>query len=261
MSQSIVQIDAFTDRPFAGNPAAVCLVDSAADEKWMQNVATEMNLSETAFLYREGSVYNLRWFTPAAEVEMCGHATLASAHLLFTDGIEPADKEICFKTLSGELFASNSGDWITLNFPALYAEQCDPPVGLVKALGVNAIYVGKSKFDYLVELESEEAVRKLQPDLATLASYDARGVAVTAKGDGEFDMVSRYFAPAFGIDEDPVTGSTHCLLATYWKKRLNKTELNAYQASKRGGVVRIRLEDDRVHLSGQAVITMRGELV
>jgi len=261
MSQSIVQIDAFANRPFAGNPAAVCVMDSAADKNWMQNVATEMNLSETAFLYREGDKYNLRWFTPTAEVEMCGHATLASAHLLFTDKIEQADKEICFMTLSGELFASKSGDWIILNFPALYAEQCEPPEGMIKALGVNPVSVGKSKSDFLVELESEEAVRTLQPDLAAFGKYDARGVAVTAKGSGEFDIVSRYFAPAFGIDEDPVTGSTHCLLATYWKERLGKSELNAYQASKRGGVVHTRLDGDRVHLSGQAVITMRGELV
>jgi len=258
----ITQVDAFTAVPFAGNPAAVCILPAPREAEWMQSVALEMNLSETAFLVRrEDGSYDLRWFTPAVEVDLCGHATLASAHVLWEEGhLEPA-AQARFHTRSGLLTADRSGPWIELDFPAQPEESCEAPEGLEEALGAATVYVGRNRFDYLVELESEEAVRGLRPDHGRLKRLPVRGVIVTARSSSSYDFVSRFFAPASGIDEDPVTGSAHCCLGPFWGARLRRTEFMAYQASPRGGEVRVRLVGDRVMLGGQAVTVLRGDLV
>ncbi len=333
VGQKIVQIDAFTAEPFAGNPAGVCLLGSLRDESWMANVAKEMNLSETAFLWpadkgpagwptsrrvsgagsgagqgsggrlapgegpgpgggaglgpdpvsdvRPGDYY-LRWFTPAAEVDLCGHATLASAHFLFEEGHVAPGGEARFHTRSGLLKAtrersSDGPAWITLDFPAEPCRPVDPPVGLFAALGVeaaSAVYVGMNRMDYLVEVPGEDTVRALSPDFGTLRALPVRGVIVTSRAAfgaastvasgaaaGAYDFVSRFFAPAVGVNEDPVTGSAHCCLAPYWAARLGRTSLVGRQVSARGGTVRVSLEGERVHLGGQAVTVIRGELV
>jgi predicted PhzF superfamily epimerase YddE/YHI9 len=264
MSLPLYQVDAFTSRAFSGNPAAVCLLPEPREDAWMLAVAREMNLSETAFLHREGEdgAWRLRWFTPAVEVELCGHATLASAHVLWEVGDLPRDRPARFNTLSGLLTAELRGEWIELDFPARPAEEVASPPGLAEALGAEPLWVGRSRYDYLLELPSEAAVRSLDPDHRRLASLPVRGVIVTARGgQGPFDFVSRFFAPGAGVDEDPVTGSAHCTLGPYWAARLNKSELLAWQASARGGTVRVRLEGDRVKLGGQAVLVLRGELL
>jgi predicted PhzF superfamily epimerase YddE/YHI9 len=264
MSLSLYQVDAFTNRAFAGNPAAVCLLPQPRDEGWMQAVAREMNLSETAFLHpeREDGAWRLRWFTPAVEVELCGHATLASAHVLWEVGQLPGDRPARFQTRSGLLTAERRGDWIELDFPAQMAEPTPPPPGLAETLGGEPLWVGKSRYDYLLELASEAAVRSLDPDHRRLATLPVRGVIVTARTEqAPFDFVSRFFAPGSGVDEDPVTGSAHCTLGPYWAARLGKSDLLAFQASSRGGEVRVRVEGERVKLGGQAVIVLRGELV
>jgi PhzF family phenazine biosynthesis protein len=262
MGITIYQVDAFTDRPFSGNPAAVCITDEIQDESWMQNVAREMNLSETAFLHKQAEGYNLRWFTPAIEIELCGHATLASAHILWEIGLLEPGKQATFHTLSGILTAQQQGKWIEMNFPATVEEQAIAPSGLIEALGVPVKYVGKNKFDYLVEVESEDVVRNIQPDLSLLMPVAARGIIVTSlAGSAEYDFVSRFFAPNVGVNEDPVTGSAHCCLSPFWSKRLGKDELVGYQASARGGVVKVRYAGDRVFLGGQAVTVLRGELM
>ncbi|HKR63542.1 MAG TPA: PhzF family phenazine biosynthesis protein [Thermoanaerobaculia bacterium] len=253
----LLQVDAFTSEAFRGNPAAVCLLDRERDAKWMQDVAAEMNLSETAFLLPQGDDFSLRWFTPAVEVALCGHATLASAHALWE---EQGRTHTRFHTKSGVLTAERRGEDIELDFPATREERSDPPPALLESLGVtNPVYVGRNKFDYLVEVESEEIVRSLKPDHARLRTIPVRGVIVTSRSH-EFDFVSRFFAPGSGIDEDPVTGSAHCCLTPYWSARLGKNEMTAFQASARGGVVRVRLEGDRVKLRGRAVTVLRGEL-
>lgn len=262
MGLPIIQVDAFTDRKFAGNPAAVCLLTEPREEQWMQDVAREMNLSETAYLHRQDDGFNLRWFTPTVEVALCGHATLASAHVLWELGQLELTDEARFFTQSGLLTAKRLGDWIELDFPAKREEKATAPDGLERALGVEAKYVGRNAFDYLVEVESEEVLRGIQPDFASLKSLDVRGVIVTSLTDApEYDFLSRFFAPGSGVDEDPVTGSAHCCLGPFWSNRLKKNELMAYQASKRGGVVRVRVKGDRVQLGGQAVTVMRGELL
>jgi PhzF family phenazine biosynthesis protein len=267
MPQSIIQIDAFTDRPFAGNPAAVCILPAPADPAWMQAVAREMNLSETAFLDRRADGdYNLRWFTPAAEIDLCGHATLASAHALWEDGHLAPTAQARFHTRSGLLTADKRGDWIELNFPARPPEPAPAPDGLDAALGVPLGWVGKypapDDLDYLVEIGSEEAVRTLAPDFGRLAALPVRGLIVTARATtAPYDFVSRFFIPSMGINEDPVTGAAHCRLTPYWRDRLGKDSLLAYQASARGGVLRVRVEGDRVILGGQAVTVLRGELL
>ncbi len=262
MVQTIVQVDAFTDTPFRGNPAAVCLLAAPASEEWMQAVAREMNLSETAFLHPVDDGYRLRWFTPTVEVDLCGHATLASAHVLWQDRHLDPGLPARFHTTSGLLTATRSGEWIELDFPATPAIEVEPPSVLPAALGIPARWVGRSEFDYLVEVGSEAEVRALQPDLGALAALPVRGVMVTSRADpGTFDFVSRFFAPASGIGEDPVTGSAHCALGPYWSERLGRSSLVAYQASARGGVVRVRVEGERVKLGGQAVTTMRGALL
>jgi PhzF family phenazine biosynthesis protein len=261
-SQRFTQVDAFTDRAFAGNPAAVCLLPSAADEVWMQQVAREMNLAETAFLVRRTDGFDLRWFTPAMEVDLCGHATLASAHVLWEEGHLESSQAARFHTRSGILSASRQGELIWLDFPATAPQPVSSLPDLERAIGVSYRFLGRTTFDYLVELESEAVVRSLDPDMALLARLGGRGVIVTARAsNGSYDFVSRFFAPGAGIPEDPVTGSAHCGLGPYWAGKLGKKELVGYQASARGGTVQVRLEGDRAHLGGQAVTVLRGELL
>ncbi len=260
---TITQVDAFTSTPFAGNPAAVCVLPEAREAAWMQNVAREMNLSETAFLVRraDGS-FDLRWFTPAIEVALCGHATLASAHALWERGDLGPHDVAEFHTKSGLLTAERQGDWIELNFPATIDEPADPPEGLIEALGAPARYVGRSRFDYLVELDSEPTVTSLRPDFVRLRTLPVRGVIVTSLATSEgVDFVSRFFAPGSGVDEDPVTGSAHCCLTPFWSRRLGRTDFVARQVSPRGGTLHVKLDGDRVRLRGQAITVLRGELL
>ncbi|SFS60070.1 PhzF family phenazine biosynthesis protein [Paenibacillus sp. BC26] len=257
-------IDAFTSVPFRGNPAAVCLLDEVRDEQWMQDVAAEMNLSETAFLHRrEDGSYDLRWFTPTVEVDLCGHATLASAHFLWENQHAALDSIASFHTRSGLLTAERTEEGIRLNLPSEPAQPMKAPEELIQGLGLIPRYVGKNRMDYLVEVDSVQTVQTLKPDYAMLAKVEARGVIVTSKGTGkpgDYDFVSRCFYPASGCDEDPVTGSAHCALAPYWQRRLRQTSFMAYQASPRGGELFIELRNDRVLLSGQAVTVVQGQL-
>ena len=294
MSLSLYQVDTFTDRPFAGNPAAVCLLDEPANVAWMQSVAAEMNLSETAFLVpakkwpvekgdrhlaatqeEEGSLagarsqspfsthgYSLRWFTPIVEVDLCGHATLASAHVLWESGRLPPDQVARFHTRSGELTASREGDWITLDLPAFQTTTVTPPADLLEGLGVTPVAVAlvSNGQDHLVEMESEEAVRQLRPDFCLWRRMET-GVICTARADDpQVDFVSRYFAPSSGIEEDPVTGYAHCVLGPYWQERLGKSQFLAHQISQRGGVLRVQVQGERIALSGQAVTNFTTEI-
>jgi PhzF family phenazine biosynthesis protein len=264
MGQTIIQVDAFTSTPFAGNPAAVCVLPAPQDDGWMQNVALEMNLSETAFLVRQDDGFNLRWFTPTVEVPLCGHATLASAHVLWSESHLQPDEAARFHTKSGLLIAKQQGDWIELDFPVNRSEAAIAPLELSQALGVPIKSVFKNSLGYLVEVESEELVRQMQPNFQQLKTLPLAKVIVTSlthKGS-DYDFVSRFFAPGVGIDEDPVTGSAHCCLAPFWRDRLGKDEFLAYQASSRGGVLKVRYTgSDRVFLAGQAVTVLRGELI
>jgi PhzF family phenazine biosynthesis protein len=254
-------VDSFTARAFAGNPAAVCFPPGPRSDIWLQNVAREMNLSETAFLWPEGDGFRLRWLTPTVEVDLCGHATLASAHILWQTGRLEPGVEAKFQSRSGLLTASLDGDWINLNFPARPPVEGAPPPNLLPALGAKALWVGYNGMDFLVQVESEAAVRALQPDHAALRSVGARGVIVTAhSSDRNFDFVSRFFAPGAGIDEDPVTGSAHCCLGPFWQERLGKQRMVGYQASARGGIVRTTVQGDRVILGGQAVTVLEATL-
>ncbi|WP_414564068.1 MULTISPECIES: PhzF family phenazine biosynthesis protein [unclassified Anabaena] len=264
MGQVITQVDAFTDKPFAGNPAAVCVLSDAEDDRWLQNVAQEMNLSETAFLVRQDDGFNLRWFTPAVEVPLCGHATLASAHVLWSEGHLLPDEMARFYTKSGVLLAKRLGGWIELDFPVNRSQVTVAPPQLSEALGVSCKSVLQNSLGYLVEVESEELVRQMQPNFQLLKTLPMADVIVTSQTypGSEYDFVSRFFAPGVGIDEDPVTGAAHCCLAAFWRDRLGKDEFLADQASRRGGVVKVRYPGgDRVFLSGQAVTVMRGELI
>ena len=263
MAFPFFQVDAFADGPFSGNPAAVVLLSATAETAWMHKVAAEMNLSETAFLTRraEGE-FDLRWFTPAVEVDLCGHATLASAHALWQGGHAPASMPLQFHTKSGVLTATPAGGWIELDFPATHVKSAEAPDGLLDALRAQARYVGRSKFDYLVEVGSEETVRDLKPDFVALRTLPVRGVIVTSQASTPgWDFVSRFFAPGSGIDEDPVTGSAHCALTPYWATKLGKTDFTARQLSARGGTLRLSLVGDRVKLRGQATSVLRGELI
>ncbi|MBH5317010.1 PhzF family phenazine biosynthesis protein [Paenibacillus sp. GSMTC-2017] len=259
-------IDAFTKERFKGNPAAVCLLEHAVEEDQMKAIAAEMNLSETAFVSKEGDGFGLRWFTPVAEVELCGHATLAAAHVLWETGVLEQKEVATFFTKSGVLTARNDGEWIVLDFPSESPGAVQAPQELIEALGLIPRYVGRNRMDYLIEVDNEDTVRTLQPDFNLIKRLDARGVIVTSRankgvdGNYSYDVVSRAFFPGIGIDEDPVTGSAHCALAPYWSKRLRKDELTGFQASARGGIVRMQLVDDRVLLSGAAVTVLRGEL-
>ena len=263
MGQPIIVVDAFTDRPFAGNPAAVCVLAAPAGEDWMRAVAREMNLSETAFLHPEGDGYRLRWFTPTVEVKLCGHATLASAHVLWQSGREPVTGELRFHTLSGPLGARQGADGlIVLDFPAKAVAACPAPAGLAAALGVEPRWLGRNDMDFLAELPSAADVRALRPNLQALAGLPMRGIMVTAAADAPpYDFISRFFAPGAGVNEDPVTGSAHTALGPFWAERLGKRELHAYQASARGGWMRVSVRGPRVHLAGHAVSVTRGEIL
>ena len=263
MPLTITQVDAFTNEPFTGNPAAVCLLPTSADATWMQRVAREMNLSETAFLVRRSNgEFDLRWFTPAVEVDLCGHATLASAYVLWEEGHLPADAPAVFHTRSGRLSATRRADWIEMDFPAEPAEPVPAPPGLADALGAEPAWIGRNRFDYLIEVDAQAAVERLAPDFARLKKFETRGIIVTARADAEgVDFVSRFFAPGTGVDEDPVTGSAHCCLGPFWQQRLGRDAFTARQVSERGGLVKVVVRDDRVLLLGQAVTVLRGEVL
>ncbi len=261
----LLQIDAFTDKPFAGNPAAVCLLDAPADPTWMQHVAAEMNLAETAFVVPGKDAFGLRWFTPTVEIALCGHATLASAHALWQVGVVPKGARIAFDTASGVLTAEPDGDRIAIELPSCPVREAAMPAGLVEALGATPKVVsetvrGRAQGNLVAEFFDEREVRALAPRFDQLRGFDF-GVIVTARGTGRYDFVSRYFASPYGIDEDPVTGSAHCSLAPYWAERLGKTTFLAWQASPRGGELRVVVDGDRVRLSGYAVTVLKGELI
>ena len=266
MGAALYIVDAFTNVRFAGNPAAICLLTDRADAFWMQNVAAEMNLSETAFLNQRGEAleegFDLRWFTPLAEVDLCGHATLASAHILWTTGALSELEVARFHTRSGLLTATSDEGWIELDFPALMAKTVLPPPNLKSALTIEPVWVGWTGMDYLVEVPHAAAVRDLTPDFAALLEVETRGIIVTARAEKNYgaDFVSRFFAPRYGIDEDPVTGSAHCSLGPYWATKLHKNELVGHQLSGRGGEVRVAVDGHRVRISGKAVTVLRGEL-
>jgi len=258
----IFHVDAFAEKPFEGNPAVVCLLGEERPEGWMQSVAAEMNLSATAFIRPVDRGYELRWFTPTVEIALCGHATLASAHVMWTENVAGRSGPIRFHTKSGILKCNRAGEIIELNFPATSPIETVPESGLLDALRVRPCFAGKSKFDDFLVVESEEIVRSLKPDFQALRSIPGmRGVIVTSTSqDPRYDFVSRFFAPGVGIDEDPVTGSAHCSLAPFWSERLGKSAMTAFQASKRGGIVRVRVESDRAVLGGKATSVLRGEL-
>jgi predicted PhzF superfamily epimerase YddE/YHI9 len=267
MSQRIFHIDAFTDRRFSGNPAAVCILTEPAEDRWMQDLACEMNLSETAYVRRLGpaSPFSLRWFTPKVEVDLCGHATLATAHVLWQEGYLAATEPALFDTRSGRLTARRSPEGIALDFPAepVREELSDAmlPAPLLAAFDARILFAGRNRLDLLIELQDEAAVRALEPDINRLAELPVRGVIVTGRSASRgYDFVSRFFAPRVGVAEDPVCGSAHCCLGPYWAGKLAKTELVGHQVSCRGGVVRVRVDGPRVALIGQAVTVLRGEL-
>ena len=259
---SVLQIAAFAGEPFTGNPAAVCLPDTAPPADWMQRVAAEMNLSETAFTWPSGDGFGRRGFTPVDEVDLCGHATLATAHALWETRRLANDKPAIFKTRSGTLTARQNGQLIEMNFPAEPATECVPPDDLARPLGSEILWYGQNRMDILVQIANEQAVRNLAPDLDRLARLGTRGVIVTAISEnGQVDFVSRFFCPSLGIDEDPVTGSAHCCLAPFWAERLGRDELVGFQASRRGGFVKCTLAGDRVLLGGQAVTILSGAMI
>jgi PhzF family phenazine biosynthesis protein len=258
----IYQIDAFTNEPFKGNPAAVCLLSEAISENRMQKIALEMNLSETAFLLPEDEGFRLRWFTPLVEVELCGHATLASSFILFNQELVKKNDPIHFFTRSGELKASIQGDWINLNFPGFEEKPFLEAEMLKTILQEDPINIVSSGENVIVELKTSNEIRQLKPDFIQLVKIPIHGLVVTARSDlEEFDFISRYFAPWVGINEDPVTGSAHACLAPYWEKRLKKRKMVAFQASSRGGVVRVEVQGNRVLISGQAIMILKGELI
>jgi PhzF family phenazine biosynthesis protein len=267
MPLPLFQIDAFTDQPFAGNPAGVCFLDAPRDAAWMQRVAAEMNVAETAFLVSRGDdSFDLRWFTPVVEVSLCGHATLASAHALWSTGRVMPGRAIAFETKSGTLRARPADNGITIDLPARPVAAASLPEPIAKALGVSPIWCGAARkgpggTDYLVRCAGERDVTEARPDFVALRALDG-GIILTAQGETPgWDVVSRYFVPAFGIDEDPVTGSAHCALATYWTRELGRPAFVARQVSPRGGTLGVRLEGDRVFLTGRAITVVRGELV
>jgi PhzF family phenazine biosynthesis protein len=266
----IFQVDAFADKPFAGNPAGVCLLEKPMGDAWMQNVAAEMNLSETAFPLKQEDGWSLRWFTPKVEVDLCGHATLATAHVFTEIGLLEPGEEARFITRSGLLTAKSSRGCIELDFPAQPEQPASPPPGLLEALAERLtesrnpldgiVHIGRNRFDYLVEFASDDLVRGLDPNFERLKRVDARGVMVTARSSSpEFDFLSRFFAPAVGINEDPVTGSAHCCLGPYWMKKSGKSRFRAFQASSRGGMLEVEISGNRVFLRGKAVTVFKGE--
>lgn len=262
LSQPIVQIDAFTDRPFAGNPAAVCLLAAPRDRAWMQAVAMEKNLSETCFVQRRADGdFDLRWFTPGAEVDLCGHGTLATAHLLWEQGQLRGNEPARFHTRSGLLTCVRDGAWIVMDFPALPATPVAMPAGIARVLGAVPVLAARSKWNLLLELAREDELRAMAPDFQGLTAFSDHGIIVTAPASGGIDFVSRYFAPSIRVNEDPVTGSAHCTLAPWWAARLGKTRMLAFQASARGGTLRVEVTGERVRIAGQAVTVMEGRLL
>jgi PhzF family phenazine biosynthesis protein len=261
MSLTIYHVDAFTDRPFAGNPAAVCILEEPVADDWMQSMAREMGLPETAFAVPYGDGFHLRWFSPALEVNLCGHATLATAHVLWESGRLGHVAQARFQTRSGLLTVNRRGGWMEMDLPALPESPSEPPSDLTAALGVAPLYVGRSGFGYLLEVDSEATVRALQPDFRAVSRWPVGGVIVTARSSlPDFDFVSRVFAPAHGVNEDPVCGSAHCCLAPYWAARLGKSDMLGHQVSSRGGILRVRPSGDRVVVGGQAVTVLVSEL-
>lgn len=263
MAVPVSVIDAFAEAPFAGNPAAVCRLTGPREPAWMQRVAAEMNLSETAFVWPQGEVFCLRWHTPTIEVALCGHATLATAHALWTEGGADRSRPLHFETASGMLTATARGDLIELDFPLLPVTEVEAPSALRSAIGFAPVTVAEAGGDLLVQLDREDRVRRLDPDISRFARLRGRGVCITAAAEPgqEHDFVSRFFAPAVGIPEDPVTGSVHCALAPFWQARTGKSEMVALQVSDRGGRVEVRIEGDRVILGGRAVTVLRGEIL
>ncbi len=255
-------VDAFTDKMFSGNPAAVCLQETELEDSLLQNIAAEMNLSETAFVKKSDDGFGLRWFTPKSEVELCGHATLASAHILWQEGIIQQNDEAVFHTVfKGKLTAKKNGDEIILNFPVNAPVPADRNEQLEKALGVKAVNLAVTGHHYLVELDSEEEIRRVMPDFTLLGKLEKYGTIITAKTENKnYDFVSRFFAPSKGIDEDPVTGSAHCVLAPYWSSKLNKKTMKALQASGREGRLSVTCEGERILIAGKAVTVLKGEI-
>ena len=262
MSAEIHVADAFTHKAFRGNPAAVCVLSAEAPTGWMQQVAAEMRHSETAFLLKKADGWSLRWFTPVSEVELCGHATLAAASVLWNTGREPPGSTITFQTLSGKLSAWREESGIALDFPGMPVGPCDPPEGISAALGSPIIFSGRTRFDLFIELPSAADVCDLDPDLTALSAIPARGIIITAAADmPEYDFVSRFFAPSVGVPEDPVTGSAHCSLGPFWGERLKKTTLAGFQCSPRGGSVRVHLKGSRVVIVGDVTPVLSGTLL
>jgi PhzF family phenazine biosynthesis protein len=260
MELKLFTVDAFTDKPFAGNPAAVCIVENELTETQMKNIAFEMNLAETAFVRKKGDIYGLRWFTPESEVDLCGHATLATSHILWQTGLHDKSETISYDTRSGILKANRVNDKIVLDFPADPEHAVDIPDALVKTLGARPVYLGMAKWSYVAEMDSEDTVRKVVPDFILMKTLEAWGVIITARSKSpEFDFISRFFAPGKGVQEDPVTGSAHCALGPYWMKKLGKNEMRAFQASERGGVLDVKVDGDRIKLSGNAVTVIEGK--
>lgn len=262
MPIEFVQVDAFTAKPFAGNPAAICVLPSAPPEDWMQKLALENNLSETAYVVPQTDGYNLRWFTPTAEVELCGHATLAAAHVLWADGHVPPDEPCRFHTRSGLLVAHRETNRIGVDFSRESVDSIDAPPEVIDALGVSVVATAWSqRLGYFIaEVANEKAVLDCRPDLIRLRDMPYKGYIVTAPGSGGVDFVSRFFAPALGVDEDPVTGSAHCVLGTYWSEKLGKTAMQAVQVSARRGEIGVEMRGDAVRLYGQAVTMLRATL-
>ncbi|WP_425638535.1 PhzF family phenazine biosynthesis protein [Algoriphagus yeomjeoni] len=262
MKLPIVTIDAFTKKPFSGNPAAVCLLENELSSDQMQMIAIEMNLSETAFVSRtaEDDSFGLRWFTPAAEVDLCGHATLASAYWMVESGLVKAGKIIRFQTRSGELRVKSDGDWMEMDFPLLPTQIETHPVFKKDFFGFPIKSAAKLRSNWIIELENAEAVESCSPDFTLVKKHSEEGIIITASGKDSFDIYSRYFAPNLGIDEDPVTGFAHCALMDFWFQGIGKISLKGYQASKRGGVLYLEKREDRVILRGQAVKVLSGEI-
>lgn len=260
MSLPLFIVDAFADRPFGGNPAAICLLDRQRDDAWLQALANEMNLSETAYALPRGDAWSLRWFTPTVEVDLCGHATLATSHILWETGRLKSDLPAVFHTRSGQLVCKQADRWIAMDFPAAPPHEVEAMPDLVEGLGVKPLWVGRSSMDVVACLESEQAVRAVVPNQTALARIKCRGILITARSAGSYDFVSRSFFPRLGVPEDPVCGSAHCCLGPMWSERLGKADLVGHQVSQRGGVVRVQCRGERVTLSGRAITTLRGEL-
>jgi PhzF family phenazine biosynthesis protein len=259
----IYQVDAFTDQPFRGNPAGVCILEKEMPDEWMQNIAMEMNLSETAFLLKENTGYKIRYFSPEAEIPLCGHATLSSAHILYETGIVKKNDRIFFNSKAGQLIISYSGGWITMNFPAYEVEPVEIKNDFEKIMGIRPVRLYRTGHGWtLALLGSEKEVRNLKPDFKAMKSSPYGDLIITApSADMDFDFCVRCFAPALGIDEDPVTGSAHCALVPFWHHKTGKKNFISHQVSKRGGVLKVELKGDRVEISGQARTVIRGELL